>query len=424
MSNKLLEKTETITENEVDTSNATKTPAINNADENTEKENSSSATEQNEAETIYNDTVSEDKPVKFKTIRKIAGLKYFKATVITILILIVLIAVTITIVNATTSNTDITQVNTTSTEAPTAEPVPATDETLTFSKDKYTVKVGEKVKVSYKYTPPTDKYKSPDPYITYSSNNIEIATVDEKGNVKGISTGTTSIVAVSDTGIYTTVPITVTAPKSNIIDDIELITQGYEYPSGCESVSATMLLNYYGFKITPDDFIDNYLPTASFEFDKNGNMVGPDTYSAFLGSPYSEDSLGCYPPVIEYAMNKYLKNKSYRAVDITGSSMENLINNYIANNQPVLIWGTMWMREPVVTYEWEVKDSADYSPYNDGDTCQWLANEHCMVLIGYDEDYYYLNDPLNYSVTTYDKSVFEERYKQMGKCALILDKIK
>lgn len=323
-------------------------------------------------------------------------------------------------------NNNATAVNITATEQltepATQEPVPATDETLNFKKSKYTVKVGKSVKTSYTYTPPNDK-SSETPDITYTSNNIDIATVDEKGTIKGVSTGTTSIVAVSDTGIFTTVPVTVTAPKSHTIEDVPMLWQGEDYPSGCESVSSTMLLNYYGFDITTNEFIDDYLPKSDLTYNDDGEMVAPDTYSVFIGSPYSKSALGCFPPVIKNAMNDYFDGENYRAVDVTGSSMESLLNNYIANDEPVLIWATMWMQNAFVTYEWTVENAEPDSPYEDGDTCQWLANEHCMVLIGYDEDYYYLNDPLNYYTTKYSRSVFDDRYEQMGRCALVIEEV-
>ena len=310
-------------------------------------------------------------------------------------------------------------------EIPTGTIVPATDETINFAKSNYNIQLGKKIKVSCIYTPPTDKYKQPQPYITYISENSEIAKVDSKGNVVGVSTGTTNITALSDTGVYTTVPITVTAPKSHIIEDVPMLTQNYYYPSGCESVSTTMLLNYYGYKLEPSDFIDKYLPMGYFTYNDNGEMLGADTSSVFIGSPYSESALGCYPPVIEHAVNKYLKNKNHRALNVTGASMDSLTRNYIANNQPVLIWATMYMWEPFVTYEWTVAGAESYSPYKDGDTCQWLANEHCMVLTGYDEDYYYFNDPLYYyDSVAYSRETFDQRYKQIGMCALVLDKIK
>ncbi len=307
------------------------------------------------------------------------------------------------------------------TQPATQKIVPSTDETLKFNKKKYTVTVGKTVKTGYTYTPP-DKNSSDKPQITYISNNIDIATVDKDGKIKGKKTGRTSIVALSSTGIYTTVPVVVKAPKSHKIEDVPMLTQGSRYPTGCESVSATMLLNYYGFKIDTDKFIDDYLPKADLTYNKKGKLTAPDTHSAFIGSPYSEAALGCFPPVIKNAMNKYFSYSDYKAVDITGLSMKSIINDYIANNQPVLIWATMWMQQPFVTYEWEVKDAKPDSPYKDGDTCKWLANEHCMVLVGYDENYYYLNDPLNSYTTSYSRSTFDTRYEQMGKCALVIEK--
>lgn len=351
---------------------------------------------------------------------------YVKALIIT---LIMASAVGATAFFAThfdfdTNSANAVEVNATipTTEPVTQQPVPATDEKLSFEKKKYTVKVGKTTKTSCTYTPPS-KVVSDKPKITYTSNNIDIATVDKNGKIKGVSTGTTSIVAVSDTGIYTTVPVKVTAPKSHIIEDVPMLYQGEDYPSGCESVSSTMLLNYYGFKITTNEFIDKYLPMSDLKYNDNGKMTAPDTHSAFIGSPYSKAALGCFPPVIKNAMNDYFKNKNYRAIDITGASMESITNNYISNNQPVLIWATMWMQDTFVTYEWEVKGAKNDSPYKDGDTCKWLTNEHCMVLIGYDEDYYYLNDPLNYHTTRYSRKVFDKRYKQMGKSALVIEKM-
>ena len=41
---------------------------------------------------------------------------------------------------------------------------------------------------------------------------------------------------------------------------VPYISQEGSFPNGCESVSAVMLLRYYGFDITPDEFIDSYLP--------------------------------------------------------------------------------------------------------------------------------------------------------------------
>lgn len=267
--------------------------------------------------------------------------------------------------------------------------------------------------------------------ITWSTNSTDVISVDQNGKITAKAVGRATVYAHTSTGVFSSCVVTIKAPKAYTIENVPHIAQMPNYPSGCESISAVMFLNYYGYSITPETFIDDFLPQGYFDFD-DGEMAGPDIASVFIGSPYSEDSLGCLPPVIEHAINEYIaslqKNKKVdealknkRAVDISGVSIEYLTENYIANNQPVLIWSTMYLWYPVVTYEWKVKGSAEYSPYNDGEICQWLANEHCLVLTGYDEDYYYFNDALYSQATiSYERSAFDERYGQMGKGAIVL----
>lgn len=313
-------------------------------------------------------------------------------------------------------------------------------ESLKFEQVSYSVVVGKSVTAKVKYTQDnknngdvyeenTDKSKVSDkneelPKITWTVNNPDIAEVDENGNITGKSTGQTGIYASLSTGVSANCFVQVVAPDNFIIEDVPFITQNLYYPSGCESVSATMLLQYYDYDITPDEFIDSYLPQGYFITDNEGKLTGPDLESVFIGSPYSEDSLGCMPPVIVYSINQALKDKDKQAIDLTGSSLQSLLDNYVANGDPVLVWATMNMWTPVITYQWEVTNPADYSSYKEGDICSFYANEHCLVLVGYDEDYYYFNDPLSYSaLTVYDKETFEDRYRAMGRGAVaVVDK--
>ena len=314
-----------------------------------------------------------------------------------------------------------------STETTTQVPVPSTKETLCFKKKVYKVECGKKIMVECQYTDKNGQKNSALPKLTYVSENPDIAIVDQKGNVTGKGYGRTNIKAVTDTGIFTTVPLNVTLPKSYKIKYVPYIYQGEKYPSGCESVSTVMLLQYMGFKITVEDFIDHYLPQGKFTFNKEGELCATDPYTAFLGNPYDEGALGCYPNVIKKAVDKYFQEKkkteNYRVVDLTGVSLRHLTQNYIVNNQPVVIWATMFMASPVVTEQWTVKGADKDSPYKDGDIFEWKANEHCMLLTGYDEDYYYLHDPLSDKETAYDKITFEDRFMQMGRFALVIEKI-
>ena len=63
------------------------------------------------------------------------------------------------------------------------------------------------------------------------------------------------------------------------------IDQSGRYPTGCESVSAVMLLRHLGVDITVDEFIRSYLEQKAFEV-RNGELFGPDPRKYFCGNPY------------------------------------------------------------------------------------------------------------------------------------------
>ena len=44
--------------------------------------------------------------------------------------------------------------------------------------------------------------------------------------------------------------------------DVPYISQKGKYPTGCESVSTVMLLQFLGYDISVDTFIENYLESG------------------------------------------------------------------------------------------------------------------------------------------------------------------
>ena len=127
--------------------------------------------------------------------------------------------------------------------------------------------------------------------------------------------------------------------------DVPYIDQSKRYPTGCESVSATMLLQFLGIEITVDEFIQKYLACREFQ-SVDGELYGPDPYKYFCGSPYDEDSLGCYAPVICQALKKALQDAHERkmcgerkwiVLDETGQSMEYLTDTYLDKGIPVIL---------------------------------------------------------------------------------------
>ncbi len=191
--------------------------------------------------------------------------------------------------------------------------------------------------------------------------------------------------------------------------EVPYIDQSVKYPTGCESVSAVMLMQFLGYDMTVDEFIEKYLNKRDFE-DRVGQMFGPNPYKEFCGSPYDEESFGCYAPVICHALEHAIGD-AYEIIDETGTSMEDLLANYIDQGMPVIFWACINMREPIVGPSWKLLDN--------GEEFTWISNEHCMLLVGYDEEGYYFNDPYdNNGVIRYDKAVVEDRHAAQHSMAV------
>lgn len=196
-----------------------------------------------------------------------------------------------------------------------------------------------------------------------------------------------------------------TNSSAAMISDFVVLSQGDELPTGCEITSLTMTMNFYGVPADKFDLADNYL--------KKGEVGSTDFRKAFVGDPRDASSYGCYAPVIVDAANNYFSKNSYSmsAVDKTGTDFSTICE-YIDSQTPVIIWGTRDCQQPQYTTTWEV----------DGEQLTWIYPEHCMVLVGYNDQYVWAADPIyGYSVA-YDRDTFESRYNFLGKQAVILSK--
>lgn len=184
--------------------------------------------------------------------------------------------------------------------------------------------------------------------------------------------------------------------------DVPYIDQSVKFPTGCESVSAVMLLKFWGIDITVEQFIEEYLDKKKFA-QRGEDLYGPDPREYFCGSPYDENSMGCYAPVIAKTLRKILGSR-YQVTDETGCTLSQLTENYVRKGIPVLVWSCINMREPIVGPEWKLYDS--------GEIFTWISNEHCMVLVGYDEKGYYFNDPYeNNGLVCHSKELAEARHR-------------
>lgn len=197
--------------------------------------------------------------------------------------------------------------------------------------------------------------------------------------------------------------------------DVPYINQSEKYPTGCESVTTVMLLHYLGYAISVDDFIKNNLEMKDFET-RDGVLYGPDPRNYFVGSPYDPDAFGCYAPVICKALEKIVGDV-YEVCDETGKEIDQLVDTYLRKGMPVILWNSINMREPIIGPEWKLLDT--------GETFTWISNEHCMLLVGGDEDSYIFNDPYeNRGVISCPKTVIRDRYESYHRQAVGLKKRK
>lgn len=194
--------------------------------------------------------------------------------------------------------------------------------------------------------------------------------------------------------------------------DVPYISQKGLLPTGCEIVSALMVLHYYGYDITADQFVDNYLDKGDFYTDAQGQLFGVHPARAFVGDPRTENGYGCYAPVIVNSLNRILKSNQ-RAKALTGTKLETLLENYVKKGTPVLVWASIEMRQPSAGTSWTVKDT--------GEKFTWIRQEHCMVLVGYDRNNYYFNDPYNGNgIIGYNKYLVETRFEEMGMQSVVI----
>lgn len=140
------------------------------------------------------------------------------------------------------------------------------------------------------------------------------------------------------------------------IKDVPYISQLPTLPTGCESASAAMLLNYYGCTVTAEEFASYYLPTGDAPL--------------------------------------------YR------------LKSYIDNNTPVMIWATICMEPPIESDIWTVPET--------GREITWVYPMHALVLTGYDENGYYFSDPLAGQDIYYGKDSVEVAYTALFEQAIIL----
>lgn len=206
-----------------------------------------------------------------------------------------------------------------------------------------------------------------------------------------------------------------------VLLNVPYISQEGLLPTGCEIISALMVLRFYGYTIPLERFVDNYLDKAPLTF-FNGQLTGPHPDEAFVGSPYDENGYGCYAPVIVSSLRRIVSDVQTetnrtdgerRIINTTGLDLDSLLEKYIDQGIPVLVWATIRLNPSTPGTVWIDRHT--------GESFTWKRQEHCMVLVGYDSASYYFNDPYQSNgVCAYDRETVRRRFAEMGSQSVVM----
>lgn len=188
------------------------------------------------------------------------------------------------------------------------------------------------------------------------------------------------------------------------IRDVPLLAQMPELPTGCEVTSLAMLLQYEGVAVEKED-VAKHLPRVEVPSYEEEGMVGGDPNDGFVGDPFSDEGYGVYHAPIAALLNDYMPG---RAEDLSGQDFEAVLRA-VGENRPVVIWISMDLADVTTAYEWQVPS---------GGEIQWNVPEHCVLLIGYDEQTVTVHDPYSGAQVQYDRDRFVQVWQAMGAQAV------
>jgi len=203
-------------------------------------------------------------------------------------------------------------------------------------------------------------------------------------------------------------------PGEYRIWDVPYINQFVEgYPTGCELVSAVMVLQYRGYQVTTNSLVSAIKMGSSKYKDESGIWYAGNPFKEFVGDPSKRrdnGSYGCFAEPVVDAIEKLIPE--CEVYDISGCSEEELFK-CVAAGYPVIVW--------CVKDAGTLKDGVEWK-YTDGSgSFKELVGEHCAVLTGYDDKYVYLNDPSAGRNARQSKDKFLNNWRQLYSQAIVIE---
>lgn len=191
------------------------------------------------------------------------------------------------------------------------------------------------------------------------------------------------------------------------IKDVPAICQHPDMPTGCEATALTMLLNWGGMKLTNHEVVD-ILPKGNSVKLIDGEWRGGNPTIEFVGDPYGDEgNFGVFEGPILETIEIIMPGKG---VDLTGQEFDELLD-IVRSGKPVMAWTTINQQTTFHSKTWTD---------NDGNKIKWHRYEHAVVLVGFDEDNIFANDPTTGQEEHYNRELFERNWASMGKRAVTL----
>ena len=190
------------------------------------------------------------------------------------------------------------------------------------------------------------------------------------------------------------------AGKSVKLDVMEFC-QYTDYPTGCESVSLYMLLNYYGVNVTVDQIIDLMPMGAQPYDDENGVRHGANPEREFVGDPRKQISYGVFNRPVAQVAEQIMPGVKTK----TGATIDE-IKAILDTGNPVMAWYVSAPMRPIM-YRWSWLDDR-------GETVHWPGGEHAVVVCAYDNNSLTYRDPNSGTTVEIDYATFEKGFSEMG----------
>lgn len=204
-----------------------------------------------------------------------------------------------------------------------------------------------------------------------------------------------------------------TEHKNRIIRGVPLINQYPELKRGCEVTSLAMLLNFKGYGVGKMELAEKIKKDTEAYRTEGGKIYYGNPNNGFVGDmyDYGKKGFGVYHKPVYELMSLYAGKKS---VDLTGCSFDDLYY-FIDKGSPI------WV---IINTKYKYLPPEEFQTWNTpSGEIKITYREHACIVVGYDSEYIYINDPL--SKNSYEKKNKDEfiaAWEQMGKQALTIYK--